>query len=33
MAKKKKQYTQEFKESAVKLVTEQGYKISEAARN
>lgn len=33
MAKKKKQYTQEFKESAVKLITEQGYKITEAARN
>lgn len=32
-AKKKKQYTQEFKESAVKLVTEQGYKTAEAARN
>jgi transposase len=33
MAKKKKQYTQEFKESAVKLITEQGYKVAEAARN
>lgn len=30
---KRKQYTQEFKESAVKLVTEQGYTIAEAARN
>jgi transposase len=29
----RKKYTQEFKEDAVKLVTEQGYKISEAARN
>ena len=33
MTKKKKQYTQEFKESTVKLVTEQGYKVAEAARN
>ena len=33
MKKKRKQYTQEFKEEAVKLITEQGYKISEAARN
>lgn len=33
MAAKRKRYTQEFKDSAVKLVTEQGYKISEAARN
>ena len=33
MANKRRQYTQEFKESAVKLVTEQGYKIAEAARN
>ena len=30
---KKKHYTQEFKESAVKLISEQGYKVSEAARN
>lgn len=29
----KRKYTQEFKEDAVKLVTEQGYKISETARN
>ena len=29
----KKKYTREFKESAVKLITEQGYRISEAARN
>ena len=33
MSKKRRQYTQEFKESAVKLVTEQGYSISEASRN
>jgi transposase len=26
-------YTQEFKEESVKLITEQGYKITEAARN
>jgi len=32
MAKRKK-YTQEFRESAVKLITEQGYQITEAARN
>ncbi|HDS15590.1 MAG TPA: transposase [Proteobacteria bacterium] len=30
---KRKQYTQEFKDSAVKLVVEQGYTIAEAARN
>jgi len=33
MTGKKRQFTQEFKDSAVKLVTEQGYKMSEAARN
>jgi transposase len=33
MKKKRKKYTQEFKEEAVKLITEQGYRISEAARN
>ena len=33
MSGKRRKYTQEFKDSAVKLVTEQGYKISEAARN
>ena len=33
MAAKRRQFTQEFKDSAVKLVTEQGYKLSEAARN
>lgn len=32
-ASKTEQYTQEFKDSALKMVTEQGYKISEAARN
>lgn len=29
----KRKYTQEFKQEAVKLVIEQGYKVSEAARN
>lgn len=29
----RKKYSREFKEEAVKLVIEQGYKISEAARN
>ena len=33
MKRKRKNYTEEFKEEAVKLVTEHGYKISEAARN
>jgi transposase len=33
MTKKRKKYTQEFKESAVKLITEQGYQNTEAARN
>jgi transposase len=33
MTKKRKKYTQEFRESAVKLITEQGYKVAEAARN
>ena len=31
--KKRRSYTKEFKEEAVKLITEQGYQISEAARN
>lgn len=31
--RKRKKYSQEFKEEAVKLVTEQGYQVSEAARN
>lgn len=30
---KRKKYNREFKEEAVKLVIEQGYQISEAARN
>jgi len=30
---KRRKYTQEFKEEAVKLVTEQGYQVGEAARN
>lgn len=29
----RRKYTDEFKEGAVKLITDQGYKISEAARN
>ena len=29
----RRKFTDEFKEGAVKLVTDQGYKISEAARN
>ena len=33
MKKKRRKYTQEFKEEAVKLFTEQGYQITEAARN
>ena len=33
MKKKRNKYTQEFKEEAVKLITEQGYQIAEAARN
>jgi len=33
MKKKRKKYTQEFKEEAVKLITEQGYQITDAARN
>ncbi len=31
--RKRRNYTDEFKEEAVKLVTEQGYSIAEAARN
>ncbi len=30
---KRRKHTEEFKQNAVKLVLEQGYKISEAARN
>jgi transposase len=33
MPKKRKKYTQEFRDSAVKLITEQGYQTTEAARN
>ncbi|MEW5949281.1 MAG: transposase [Thermodesulfobacteriota bacterium] len=33
MTTKKKSYSRQFKVDAVKLVTEQGYKVSEAARN
>lgn len=29
----KRKFNQDFKQEAVKLVTEQGYKVSEAARN
>ncbi len=31
--RKRKNYTQEFKEEAVKLITEQGYSFAEAGRN
>ena len=30
---KRRKYTEEFRQEAVNLVTEQGYKASEAARN
>jgi transposase len=33
MKKKRRKYTQEFKEESVKLITEQGYQIAEASRN
>ncbi len=33
MKKSRRKYTQEFKEEAIKLVTDQGYQIAEAARN
>ncbi len=33
MAQKRKHYSKQFKVDAVKLVTEQGYNVSEAARN
>ena len=33
MKQKRRRHTREFKEEAVKLVTEQGYSIAEAARN
>lgn len=31
--KKRRNHSKEFKEEAVKLITEQGYRISEASRN
>ncbi len=31
--RKRRNYTNEFKEEAVKLVTEQGYSMAEASRN
>jgi len=33
MVEKRKQYSKQYKVDAVKLVTEQGYRVSEAARN
>ena len=33
MKHKKRKHTKEFKEDAVKLITEQGYSIAEAARS
>jgi transposase-like protein len=33
MTKRRRKFTQEFKEEAVKLVLDQGYKITEAVRN
>jgi len=33
MTRKRRTYTDEFKRDAVKLVTEQGYSLAEAARN
>jgi transposase len=33
MTNEKKKYTPEFKMEAVRLITEQGYKTTEAARN
>ena len=33
MTQKRKHYSKQFKIDAVKLVTEQGYKVAEAARN
>lgn len=32
-AEKRRQYTEEFKREAIRLVTEQGYGVSETARN
>ncbi len=31
--RKRRNYTQEFKEESIKLITEQGYSIAEAGRN
>ena len=33
MTKKRRSYTDEFKQEAVRLVTDQGYSLAEAARN
>jgi len=33
MTQKRKHFSKQFKIDAVKLITEQGYKVSEAARN
>jgi len=33
MSRRYRTYTEEFKQEALKLVTEQGYKIAEAARS
>ena len=33
MKRKRRKFTKEFKEEAVKLILEQGYQISEASRN
>ncbi|RJQ78942.1 MAG: hypothetical protein C4519_11365 [Desulfobacteraceae bacterium] len=33
MSRNRRGFTKEFKVDAVKLITEQGYKITEAARN
>jgi transposase len=33
MAEKRREYTEEFKREALRLVTEQGYGVSETARN
>ena len=33
MAKKRKNYSKQFKFDAIKLITEQGYKVSEASHN
>jgi transposase len=33
MAEKRRNYTEEFKREAIRLVTEQGYGVAETARN